>query len=183
VTELFLLFAASAALATVLAAIGIWSHRKLYAKIAAVAATALFIPTIYLSYADLLSRPKPASLEWWNRDASEATVVGSRLREGEAIYLWIELAGSDEPRAYKLPWQQELAKQLYGAQREAQANGTKVQMRSPFKQQTENQEPLFYALPQAALPPKRAGQETGQYFQHSGTRSRRGGVGGVGGSG
>jgi len=179
VTELFLLFAASAALASVLAAISIWSHRKLYAKISAVLATALFIPTIYLSYTDLLSRPKPASLEWWNRDASEATVVGSKLREGEAIYLWIELADADEPRAYKLPWQQELAKQLYGAQREAQARGTKVQMRSPFKQQTENQEPLFYALPQAALPPKQAGQGTGQYFQ-SGTRSRRGRVGGSG---
>jgi hypothetical protein len=178
VTELFLLFAASAALASVLAAISIWSHRKLYAKIFAVVATALFIPAIYLSYTDLLSRPKPASLEWWNRGASEATVLGSKLREGEAIYLWIELADTGEPRAYKLPWQQELAKQLYGAQREAEAKGTKVQMRLPFKQHTENQEPVFYALPQAPLPPKHAGQRTGRYFQHSGTRSRRGGVGG-----
>jgi hypothetical protein len=178
VTELFHLFAASAALATVLAAISIWSHRRLWAKISAVAATALFIPTIYLSYADLLSRPKPASLEWWLRSVPEATVVGSRLREGEAIYVWIEMADTDEPRAYKLPWQKEMAKQLYGAQREAEANGTKVQMRLPFGDRVENQEPLFYALPQPALPPKRVEQVNTQYFQHSSTGSRRDGAGG-----
>ena len=177
-TELFHLFAASAALAVVLAGISIWSHRKLWAKISAVAATALFIPAIYLSYADLLSRPKPASLEWWNQDASEATVVGSKLREGEAIYLWIELAGTDEPRAYKLPWHQQLAKELYGAQREAEAKGTKVQMRFPFKDRTEALDPVFYALPQPPLPAKQADQGSSQYFQHSSARSRRDGVDG-----
>jgi len=178
VTELFHLFAASAALATALAAISIWSHRKLWPKISAVLATALFIPTIYLSYADLLSRPKPASLEWWNSSVSEATVVGSRLREGDAIYVWIEMADIDEPRAYKLPWQQEMAKQLYGAQREAEANGTKVQMRLPFADRVEDQEPMFYALPQPALPPKQVERRSSQYFQHSSTRSRRERVGG-----
>ncbi len=177
-TELFHLFAASAALAAVLAAISIWSHRRLWAKISAVAATALFIPTIYLSYADLLSRPKPASLEWWHRSATEATVVGSRLREGEAIYVWIEMADTDEPRAYNLPWQQEMAKQLHGAQREADANGTKVQMRLPFADRVEGEEPLFYALPQPPLPPKHVEQGNTRYFQHSSTRSRRDGVGG-----
>lgn len=176
--ELFHLFAASAALAAILAVISVWSHRKLWAKFAAVLATALFIPTIYLSYSDLLSRPKPASLEWWNRDASEATVVSAKLREGEAIYLWMEMPGDDEPRAYRLPWQQELAKQLYGAQREAEAMGTKVRMRSPFKDQTENQEAVFYALPQPPLPTKNAGAGNSQYFQHSSTRSMRDGAGG-----
>jgi methionine-rich copper-binding protein CopC len=177
-TELFYLFAASAALAAILAVISVWSHRKLWAKVCAVLATALFIPTIYLSYSDLLSRPKPASLEWWNRDASEATVVSAKLREGKAIYLWIEMPGTDEPRAYQLPWQQELAKQLYGAQREAEAKGTKVRMRSPFKDQTEEQEAVFYALPQPPLPTKNADAGKSQYFQHSSTRSRRGGVDG-----
>jgi hypothetical protein len=178
VTELFYLFATSAALATVLAAVSIWSHRKLWAKLSAVMATALFIPTIYLSYADLLSRPKPASLEWWHRDASEATVIGSKLREGEAIYLWIQMADVDEPRAYKLPWQQEMAKQLYGAQREAQAMGTKVQMRLPFKELTESRDPLFYAAPQPPLPSKQVQQTPSEYFRHSSTQSRRDGVGG-----
>jgi len=178
VTELFYLFAASAALAAILATISIWSHRKLWAKLSAVAATALFIPTIYLTYADLLSRPKPASIEWWHQGASEATVVASRLREDEAIYLWIEIPGSDEPRAYKLPWQQQMAKELYGAQREAEAMGTKVQMRLPFKDRKEALDAVFYAAPQPPLPSKQVDQASGQYFRHSSTRSRRDEVGG-----
>lgn len=177
-SELFFLFATSMALAAFLTAICIWSHRRLWAKVSAIVATALFIPTVYLSYADLLSRPKPASLEWWNREAPEATVVGSKLREGEAIFLWIELAEADEPRAYRLPWHQELAKQLYGAQREAEAKGTKVQMRLPFKRHDDSHEPVFYAQPQPPLPPKTAGQGTARYFQHSSSRSRREGIGG-----
>lgn len=177
-TELFYLFASSAALAAILAAITIWSHRKLWAKLSAVVATALFIPAIYLSYADLLSRPKPVSIEWWHQDASEATVVASRLREGEAIYLWIEMADSDEPRAYKLPWQQQMAKELYGAQREAQAMGTKVQMRLPFKDADRALDPVFYAQPQPPLPSKQAEQASGRFFRHSSTQSRRNGIGG-----
>ena len=177
-TELFYLFAASAALASVLAVISVWSHRKLWTKISAIVATALFIPTIYFSYADLLSRPKPTDLEWWNRDAGEATVISAKLREGEAIYLWIEMPASDEPRAYRLPWAQELAKQLYGAQREAETRGTKVKMRLPFKEQKDNQHAVFYALPQPPLPTKSADSGRSQYFQHSSTRSTREGVGG-----
>ena len=177
-SELFFLFAASMTLAAFLTAITIWSHRRLWAKVCAIVATALFIPTVYLSYADLLSRPKPTSLEWWHRQASEATVVGSQLREGEAIYLWIELADAGEPRAYRLPWQQELAKQLHGAQREAEANGTKVQMRMPFKRRDEAHQPVFYAQPQPPLPPKTAARPSGRYFQHSSTDSARRSVGG-----
>ena len=171
--ELFVLFAVSTALAALLAFISVWSHRKLAAKVSALVATALFIPTVYLSYADLLSRPKPASLEWWHRDASEATVVGSQLREGEAIFLWLELPEAPEPRAYRLPWQQELAKQLYGAQRQAEAEGTKVKMRRPFNDRTEQLEPMFYAPPQPPLPPKSAEIESQQPFQHSSTLLRR----------
>ena len=170
-TELFILFAASTALAALLAFIGIWSHRKLTAKVSAVVATALFIPTVYLSYADLLSRPKPSSIEWWHRDAAEATVIGSQLRENEAIFLWIELPEAGEPRAYKLPWQQELAKQLYGAQREAESRGTQVRMRRPFSDRTDQLEPMFYAPPQPPLPPKHAERESENRFQHSSTRS------------
>ena len=165
--KLFYLFAVSAALACILAGVSVWSHRKLWIKVAAVATTALFLPAAYLSYADLLSRPKPASLEWWHRDASQATVIGSQLREGENIYLWLQMEGTREPRAYELPWQEELARQLHGAQREAEGNGTEVRMRSPFNQQPGDQEPLFYAEPQPTLPPKQVSDQSPIIFHHS----------------
>lgn len=166
-TELYYLFAVSAVLACTLAAIGVWSHRRLGLKVTALALVTLFLPSVYLSYADLLSRPKPASLEWWKRSAEEATVLGSKLREGESIYLWLQVAGTDEPRSYVLPWQQELAKQLYGAQREAEANGTKVRMRTPFRKQPNEQRRVFYAEPQPSLPPKHVPENSPYRFQHS----------------
>lgn len=161
-----------------LAAITIWSHRRVLAKVAALLATALFIPAIYLGYSDLLSRPKPTSLEWWHREVSEVTVLGSSLREGEAIYLWVELPDTDEPRAYRLPWMHELAKQLHGAERDAEARGTKVLMRLPFTDRTEDLEPVFYAQPQPALPPKQVERGSSHYFHHSSTLSAHRGTGG-----
>jgi len=167
VTELYYLFAVSAALACMLAAIGIWSHQRVRPKVTALALAAFFLPSVYLSYVDLLSRPKPASLEWWRRHADEATVLGSKLREGENIYLWLQISGTQEPRAYVLPWQQELAKQLYGAQREAESNGTRVRMRTPFRNTPNEQERVFYAEPQPALPPKHVPENGAYRFRHS----------------
>ncbi|MDX1432774.1 MAG: hypothetical protein R3286_10035 [Gammaproteobacteria bacterium] len=161
--KLFALFAASAVLACLLAAVSIWSHRKVWMKVSALVLVTGFLPTVYLSYADLLSRPKPANLEWWHENADEATVVASRLRENESIFLWLEVQGVGEPRAYVMPWQQELAKQLHGAQREAEANGTEVRMRKPFRFRSEEQEPLFYAEPQPPLPAKHTPAQ-GQHF-------------------
>ena len=67
---------------------------------------------------DLLSRPKPASFEWWLSRAAEATVVGSTFDESRAIYLWLQLDGVPEPRAYALPWDQRVAEQLQTAARD-----------------------------------------------------------------
>jgi hypothetical protein len=92
------------------------------------------------------------------------------LREGENIFLWLELEGAAEPRSYVLPWSQPLAKQLYGAQREAEAKGTKVNMRMPFNSTRNEQEPLFYAQPQAALPPKQPPGDNAIHFRHSSQR-------------
>ena len=57
----------------------------------------------YGAMLDLLSKPKPASFEWWLAKAGEATVLGSSIRRGPAIYVWLQLDGVDEPRAYGCP--------------------------------------------------------------------------------
>ncbi|MFQ6022268.1 MAG: hypothetical protein ACE5NW_06065 [Acidiferrobacterales bacterium] len=147
----FYLFAVSTGLAATLAAISIWSARALWIKVSALAIAALFLPTMYVSLVELLSRPKPIALEWGRSDLSEATVLGANLREGESIYLWLRVAGVEEPRSYALPWDQKLAEQLYRAQREADAKGTAVQVKHPFQ---DDRRPMFYAQPQPAQPPK-----------------------------
>lgn len=152
-------FVVGAALAGVLAAISIWSPRSRKLKVAALAAAAMFFPATYASLTELLSRPKPLALEWEHRDITKATVLSADLQEGTGIYLWLRLPDTDEPRAYRLPWDEELAKELYGAQREAKTAGTDVRMKEPFDRSEDNDEAIFYAEPQAALPPKQVPDE------------------------
>ncbi len=152
--SLIYLFAVAVLLAAALAAISIWSPRRLWVKGFALALTALLSASAYASYADLLSKPKPVSLEWAQRHAGEATVLAATMRENEAIYIWLELEGVSSPRAYALPWSQQAAEQLQQAMREAEENGTGVQMQAPFQTDRQPTEMVFHAAPQPAMPQK-----------------------------
>jgi hypothetical protein len=112
----------------------------------------VLIGVVYGGSIELLSRPKPLRLEW--RDAAQAKVIGATMREGEAIYVWLEVEGADAPRAYALPWDMQMAQQLQNAMQEGQAKGTEVQMSMPFDPGLDEREPKFYAAPQQALPDK-----------------------------
>jgi hypothetical protein len=151
VTELF---AVAAVLAGLLTSIAVWAPRRPAVKLAALGAAWLFLPVAYAGLVELLSKPKPVGLEWWQRHAEAATVLGSRIAEDDGIYLWLQLAEVNEPRAYVLPWDRKLAEQLQAAQREADQNQTQLVMRLPFDPSLEDREPRFYAPPQAAAPPK-----------------------------
>lgn len=128
----------------------------------------VLIGVVYGGSVELLSRPKPLRLEW--RDATEAKVIGATLREGEAIYVWLEVPGADVPRAYALPWDVQMAQQLQTAMQEGQAKGTDVQMSMPFEPGLDDREPKFYAAPQPALPDKNysGGNKTIVYQQPNG---------------
>jgi len=148
------LFAITVVLAAALATVSIWAPRRLLVKLTALGLALAFMPAAYGAMVGLLSKPKPASLEWWLSRSGEATVLGSTYQEDEAIYLWLQLDGMVEPRAYVLPWSQDMAEQLQQASREAQEQGLGVRMRLPFEPSLDDREPRFYALPQPALPPK-----------------------------
>jgi hypothetical protein len=163
-TELTYLFAGVAVITGLVTSISIWAPRRLWLKLTALGAAALFLPVGYLSLAHLLSLPKPVALEWWLSKAPSATVLGFTARENEAIYLWLQLAEVPEPRAYALPWNRDLAEQLQTAQREAEQNQSQVQMRLPFEPSLDDREPKFYAMPQPALPPKDGQREAPQFY-------------------
>ena len=162
------LFTIATVLAAQLALISIWAPRRLAIKGTAFATATLFLPVAYLSFVDLLSKPKPVDLEWWLVEAEEATVLGSALREDEGIYLWLQLPNAAEPRAYRLPWSRETAEQLQGALREAEEQAGQLQMRRPFESSLDDQEPMFYARPQPALPPKDEAEPGPQIYEHPG---------------
>jgi hypothetical protein len=168
-------YTVAALMVAALAAISIWSNHRLLLKFSAILIVALILPAAYLTILDLLSRPKPVSLEWSSRDLSEATVVGAHLKEGDRIFLWLRVEGLDEPRYYVMPWDEEVAKQLYGAQQEADAEGTEVRMNRPFARRNLETEMKFYALPQRAAPPKQ-GPSNSPYYYRSELRSEDRGV-------
>jgi len=167
-TEVLQLFVAAAALAATLGLISIWAPRRLAIKAAALAATMLFLPLAYASLVELLSKPKPVDLEWWLSRAPDAEVLASRLVENEGIYLWLQLVEVAEPRAYVLPWDRASAEELQRALREAEQQGSGVQMRLPFEPSLDDREPKFYALPQPALPPKDQIDPPPEFYQPPG---------------
>ena len=124
-----------------------WGRRTLSAGIFLV-----LIAIVYGGATELLGRPKPLKLEW--RESAKAQVLGAVPVENQAIYVWLAMAGSSEPRAYVLPWSQKTAQQLQDAMNKAEANGTAVEMAMSLETGGDNREPLFYPRPQPALPAK-----------------------------
>ncbi|HLT19375.1 MAG TPA: hypothetical protein VKZ96_07970 [Thermomicrobiales bacterium] len=167
-TSVTQLFVVAAVLAGALSLISIWAPRRLVIKSMALSTAVLFLPVSYASLVDLLSKPKPVDLEWWQTDAAEAEVLASRVVEDEAIYLWLQLPELSEPRAYVLPWDRASAEELQQATRDAEEQGSGVQMRMPFEPSIEDREPQFYALPQPALPPKDLVQPPPEFYQPPG---------------
>lgn len=132
----FLVFIALLGVIALLATIAIWSQRRLGIRTTAVVLTALFIPIGYVGVTELLSQPKPMHHEWFKRHVDEATLLGVSVREGEAIYLWLRLDDSLEPRYYVLPWQQQLAEKLQFVVDEAIQEGAAVVISDPFSRES-----------------------------------------------
>ena len=164
-TELTYSFFAVAVLTGMITSVSVWSPRRLGVKLLALGAAAIFLATVYAAYAQLLSRPKPVGLEWWLAKAADAGVLGSSIRENEGIYLWLQLEGAAEPRAYILPWSRDLAEQLQATLREAEQRQSDVRMRLPFEPSLDDREPKFYAMPQPALPPKDSPHPPAQLYE------------------
>ncbi len=141
-------------IAACLAWIAVRSAGSLPSRLSAISLAVALMAVGYVGLLELLGRPKPIELQWVFEQADEATVLAADLREGEAIYLWLRHADGTEPLSVRLPWSLEQAKQLQDAMRQAEANGTGVQMRRPFGNLAQEDGSLFYATPQPALPSK-----------------------------
>jgi hypothetical protein len=116
---------------------------------------AVILGALFFGYSDMLGRPKSTRLEVFRTSMQDAKVIGSYLKESDGVYLWLQLPGLDEPRYYKLPWDEKVAKALQDsiAENERQHGGG-VGMGFPFERSWDREDPKFYALPQPKLPDK-----------------------------
>lgn len=141
-------------LAGALALFAILGPRQRAFKSLALGCTALFLPLSYFAINDLLSRPKPLQIVVAKEHLHNAIVTASLMREDEAIYLWLQMPGVREPRAYQLPWNEQMAIELHEAEREAEVEGTEVQMQLPEGDATDDDEMTFQATAHIPPPPK-----------------------------
>ena len=129
----------------------------------------VLIAIVYAGSIEMMSLPKPLRLEW--RDPAKAKVLGASISEGKAIYVWLQLSPSDEPRSYALPWDIQTAQQLQNAMRKGQAEGTVVEVSHPFGAHragaNDPGKPEFYAQPQPPAAPKSYG-DTASLFPPTG---------------
>lgn len=134
---IYYLFAGAVAVAAGLASLAIWAPRITRVRVAALALAALFIPVAYVEMAELLSKPKPMSFEWFERASNDALVLGINLDEGRAIYLWLRLSGDSEPRYYVIPWNVRLAEKLEDAADDAVRRSGAIVLKNPFQKRSQ----------------------------------------------
>jgi hypothetical protein len=142
-----------------LAVIAIWTPRATLVRASAVALTALFVPLAYLGLNEALSHPKPVAHEWFKRDVAEATVLGVSVDEGKAIYLWLRLDQSPEPRSYVLPWHTQLAAELQKLLEDASEEDATVRIANPFTFGRKSFEDLGKLNPRIVPPPSAPGKK------------------------
>ena len=116
---------------------------------------AVILCALFFGYSDMLGRPKSTRLELVRWSMQDAKVIGSYVKENDGVYLWLKFPGSNEPRYYKLPWDEKVAKALQGAVAENERrHGGGVGVGLPSERGWDRKDPKFYALPQPKLPDK-----------------------------
>lgn len=128
----FILFCLLLGVIAALASIAVWAPRRARPRAVAVLLVAAFLPLGYFTLTEILSQPKPMSHEWFKSSVDEATVLSVSFDEGNAIYLWLQLDESPEPRYYRLPWRPVLAQKLQNYVDEAIRKGARVMLKNPF---------------------------------------------------
>lgn len=129
-----------------------------YARIALAGLFAVLLSLFWLSAVDLRGRPRPVQQAWVEAHAQQqdVLVVGSLIREGVAIYLWLLPKDAPEPRFYVMDYSKEAAESLQQARREArrgEAEGGQgeLRMRRPFDKSLSEDKNRFYAPPQPKM--------------------------------
>jgi hypothetical protein len=115
----------------------------------------MFLLFILACFLEIKGTPKNLKYEW--RSLKENTIISTYEDEPKAIYVWLIIDGSKEPKAYRLPWSIETAENLRKAKERAKANNTDIEMNTTKYEENGNTEMfsvLFRDKAPKELPPK-----------------------------
>lgn len=140
--------------------------------------TALFLAVLatgFFAYDQLLSQPKPVSLEWLHRNIEVVEVLAAEMTYKEAIYMWFRFPNEKMPRYYIFPWDDKQAEALQKAleqKREARGEG-KLTLEYPFRDydnSLERRKPQFKFEPRERGLPLKPYEDNGKKEQHKKTK-------------
>ncbi len=138
----------------------IWARRNAPHRWLCLLFLGIWLPVLAWSSFSVLGWHKPmwAAMELNGKQR----VIGSKLVRGKAIYLYLDL-GHEEPRAYRLPWNERTAEKLQKALRESRRRGRRGAMMK-FDHSWDKNPPQFHPLPQPKLQiPKDRGSPDSRY--------------------
>ncbi len=156
-----LLALAIVALVAASAFLAVWSRRDTVGRTIAVALFVVSIPAAYGASVEMLGHHRPL---WsaWDLPAGDHLVLGVKMVQDRAIYLYLDGGNREEPRPLILPWSNEQASKIQKAMDGApEGRGGQFIMST----NAENGEMVAHPLPQPAAPPAKAAPVPGMVFE------------------
>ena len=129
----------------------IWlTHQGLSSKRQALSlgAGVALLTFITLGMIQSLGFPRPIDFTSFDEDP---VIISYVLDEPNAIYLWVEIAGSSIPRSIVLPWEDGMARELHNAAQASRGTGGTLTM---IGDGDGAEGPMFHAQPIPPSPPK-----------------------------
>lgn len=91
----------------------------------------VIIPSTYIMTIELLGKPKPITMEFFKAQ-EKLVVLAAKIKENEAIYIWVSIEDINKPIYFSLPYSLKTAKELQDAIRKSERNNGNVIMKNPF---------------------------------------------------
>jgi hypothetical protein len=147
--SLLMVWAAVAALSLVLGLIALRATDSAGIRALVVAIVVVVSAVTYGGGERVLGNARPVSFEIV-KPAEPSRVLYTQAVRGKGIYLLV--ATEKSPTYFKLPWSEKTAKELRKALEQAEQNQMPLMFR--FERSLDDRKPMFYAMPQPALPEK-----------------------------
>ena len=147
--------------------LAIWSRKDTWARPAAIVLLLAALPTIAAAGVHTLGHHRPINLAW-ELGRGEYLILGVKMEQDKAIYLYLEAPDRLEPWPLVLPWDNETANEIQKAMDGSEGEGAdgEGKMMMNYDPSLDDNPLQFHPLPQhPVLPAKPAPQQAPHFEQ------------------